>query len=536
MAMTISIFAQSSQIDLDLQFYNNKVVLFQSTVGVPSCFTIEITFDHDIKFIRNHDYQWVDVKRNRLANEFAPKILKLANGFYVQANLNLGIWEVNSSNPKQLLWHFNPLFSKPITKYTGVNNAKVVVQANSNVTFEELPALLFSTSGGVELSRSTIPFSAVACFTDHCDFDTASNLTVQRTFFKERNIRTTKGFFLNHFSKRATNASFEKQASELELWKQDGHELCYHSLSQSIKSDAESRTDFTNFVPPFSSLPVWIDHGYQPYNFSLFQNTNWESNDYEHLLQSKGISILWNYIDSGTATRGVINQLNPAHFTLNSFLQGTNHLGFVKRLQGLLKTIVFHFLNDDDTISKYKATALLFKKIVYQKQFKIVLPFCKNLSLLFFTNAKVFLFWKKNKDLPFKLAHYSPLFFKHKILDEEFVVFQTVEVIDFEKSLSKANIDLLVSESGIFIAHTYFSDPIAYHSGKLLSEKNEVVPQVAVNFDYLSNKIQQQQIWNPTLSELHHHLQNYQQTIFDISEDGTVYIKNTNPIAHRNVV
>lgn len=534
--MTISIFAQSSQVDLDLQFYNNKIVLLQSAISIPSCFTIEITFDHDIKLIRDHDYQWVDINQNRLVNEFAPKILRLSNGFYVQANLNLGIWEVNSRNPKQLLWHFNPQFSKPITQYTGANNAKVVIQASSNVTFEELPALLFTKSGGLELSRSTIPFSAVACFTDHCDFDTATNLTVQRTFFKERNIRTTKGFFLNHFSKRDANASFERQSFELDLWKQDGHELCYHSLSQSIKSDDESRADFTNFVPPFSDIPVWIDHGYQPYNFSLFQNSTWKSNDYEQLLQSKGISILWNYIDSGTATRGVINQLNPTHFTLDAFLKGTRHLGVLKRFQALLKTIVFHFLNDDDTISKYKSTALLFKKIVYQKQFKSALQFCKNLSILFFTIAKVFVSWKKNKSFPFKLARYTPLFFKHTIENEEFVVFQTVEVIDFEKALCKENLDLLIKECGIFIAHTYFSDSIPYHTGTMMNEKNQIRPEVIPVFDYLSDAIQSQKIWNPTLSELQHHLQNYQQMVFDVSEDGLIYIKNTNPIAHRNVL
>ena len=81
------------------------------------------------------------------------------------------------------------------------------------------------------MSRSIKSFSAIACFTDHCDFDTLSNLQLQRTFFKEKDIKVTKGFFLNHFSKRQDNASYERDKMELDLWINDGHELCYHSLS-----------------------------------------------------------------------------------------------------------------------------------------------------------------------------------------------------------------------------------------------------------------------------------------------------------------
>ena len=171
-------------------------------------FTIEFVFDEPILSFRNHDYTWVDILSDRMANSFSPKIIKLQNGFFVQANSNQGIWEVNKKNPKVVLWKFNPTYSNALTEYTGTNNTKKLVAANSEIRFSEHPALLFSKESALEISRSKIPFSAVACFTDHCDYDTPENLKVQREFFKRIKLKVTKGFFLNHFSKRDDNASF----------------------------------------------------------------------------------------------------------------------------------------------------------------------------------------------------------------------------------------------------------------------------------------------------------------------------------------
>ena len=154
-------------------------------------------------------------------------------------------------------------------------------------------------------------FSAIICFTDHCDFDTAENLKIQLYFFNENHIKITKGFFLNHFSKRADNASYENESEILDLWRNSGHELCYHSLSQSIKSSEESLSEFLNFEPPFSDVNVWIDHGFQPYNFSFYKKFGIDDKLFEDKLINKNINVLWNYIDSGTATNGIINQLNP---------------------------------------------------------------------------------------------------------------------------------------------------------------------------------------------------------------------------------
>ena len=141
----------------------------------------------------------MDLNQKRFANWYSPKILKLQDGTIVQANQNIGIWEIERKS-KTLYWHFNPKNAKPIANYDKLN-VKTIEQAKSPLNLKYALALLFSKDVGVEFSRSKIPFSAIACFTDHCDFDTEENLIKQREFFKKYNIKVTKGFFLNHFFK-----------------------------------------------------------------------------------------------------------------------------------------------------------------------------------------------------------------------------------------------------------------------------------------------------------------------------------------------
>lgn len=514
----------------------NKVVIDCSNIiKSAQSFTIEITFSCAIALIRNHDYTWHDAEQSKVIVEFSPKIIKLSSGFLVQANITMGIWEFDAKKPTKLFWKFNTEYSKPITVYSGVTNTKTYIQANSYLHFPVQPALLFTDRGAIEISKSKIPFSAITCFTDHCDFDTEENLIAQREFFKKKNIKVTKGFFLNHFSKRGNNASVERNFREIELWQNDGHELCYHSLSQSIKSDEESFHDFKNFTPPFLNCTTWIDHGYQPYNFSLFQKNKINKYEYEILLKEKRIEILWNYIDTGTATNGVINQLNSNHFTLSSFLKGNRDVGVIKLVQMMIKNIVFHYHNDEKTISNYKLTALHFKKIMYQKQYISIFKFVKNFAVLSKKILSLLLLWNSIKNRPFKFAKYTPLFFKHIIGNQEFVVFQTLELIDFKKSLTKNNVDLLIKEGGVFIAHTYFSDSISYHRGTLLDASNQIDITVAKNFNYLSEKVKDGSIWNPTLKEFYNYIKQFDEVEVDFDDYNNLFVKNPGTLEFRTI-
>jgi hypothetical protein len=526
-----------SEVPFDASLKNKtEIDLSKFLSSNSNAFDVAIQFSHPIAQFRNHDYQWVDCKTDRIANAFCPKIIKLTDGTLVQANCTSGIWEVQKKNKSVLLWRFNPDFSAPLTNYVTNENQTEIVSANQKFNSKFNLSLLFSQKNGIELSRSKIPFTAITCFTDHCDFDTPENLTIQRAFFKRNHIKITKGFFLNHFSKRSDNASFENDSEELLLWQGDGHELGYHSLSQSIKSLPDSFDAFFNFKAPFSGLSTWIDHGFQPYNLSLFQNKNIKEEDYETNLINKNIKILWNYIDSGIATVGVINQLNRQHFTLSNFLKGNRNERFLPQLQLLIKNIIFHFYAKQELISKYRSIAGNFKKVIYQKDKSKIYPFLKDGFGLVLRILSIFLFWNTNKNKSYPLAKYSPILFKHTIFEKEFYVFQTLKIDNFEKALCKENIESLIKEKGIFIAHTYFSVPMAYHKGKLFRTTTEINNRVEENFNFLGSKIIKNEIWNPTLKELVDYWSGFDGILFDVDELGRIVVKNETNVMYREVI
>ncbi len=495
---------------------------------------LEIVFTFAIKRFRLHDYTWTEATTDVSANEFTPKIIQLENGSYVQPNTQLGVWTFAKKRPNHLVWKWNPKNSKNVTQYTGTDNRKVIQSARCFPPLHLKPTLLFGKYNPIEFSRSAIPFAAVACFTDHCDFDTPQNLEVQRLFFKTKGIKITKGFFMNHYSKRNDNASFERESDLISAWHNDGHELCYHSLSQSIKSEKDSFDDFENFSPPYK-IPVWIDHGYQPYNLSLFQNCG-KTNDYfEQIANQKQLKIFWNYIDSGTSTAGVINQINTNQFTLAQFLKGNSGLGILKKMQLIIKNSIFHYYADERIILSYKNTVTGFRKLFLKKQLKAFPFFLTNAARLTAIFLGLILRWNKHKKTPYRLAAFAPLFFKHRIGSTDFVVFQTLEMTDFKKSLTPTTIDLLIKEKGAFIAHTYFSVPMNYHHGKFLESNEKVHPEVDENFSYLAKQILADKVWNPTLSEWIAYISGFETCKLDVTEDGNFTVIDSSGLLFRTV-
>lgn len=514
---------------------STKIELETATLDFSRSVTIEIQFSQPIVSFRNHNYQWVDLSQDRIANDFSPKIIILQNGSYVQANINFGIWEINKKQPNMLLWKFNPEFAAPLTRYSNELNTKKIVSANSQLVLKDNLALLFTRINPIEVSRSKIPFSAIACFTDHCDFDTLENLKIQREFFKEIDLKITKGFFLNHFSKRDDNASFENDKEEVLKWKDDNHELCYHSLTQSIRSDEGAFDEFYNFIPPLENISIWIDHGFQPYNFSMFEKNNISKERFEATLFDKKINVLWNYIDAATATKGILNQLNPNDFNLEKYYKSIADLPFLKRMVMLIKNIIFHYDNDEFRVRNYIETLTHTKRIFKRGKILEIFSLFKNAIPVTIMLLKVFFNWNKAKKQTYKVAKYSSLFFKHKIDKKDFYIFQAIEMVDFDKALCKENVDALVNDSGLFIAHTYFSVNMNHYKGKLINSDNSLNENVVNNFNYLSQKITNKAIWNPTLSELLDYYKNFQETVFDIDEKGSIFIKNNTTIPSRSI-
>jgi hypothetical protein len=106
-------------------------------------------------------------------------------------------------------------------------------------------------------------------------------------------------------------------------------------------------------------------------------------------------------------------------------------------------------------------------------------------------------------------------------------------MVDFNKALCKENIDLLIADSGIFIGHTYFSVSMSHYAGKLINTDQSLNETVVQNFNYLAQKVAENLLWNPTLSELLAFYKNYQRTVFDIDEKGVIFIKNNFDIPSR---
>lgn len=309
--------------------------------------------------------------------------------------------------------------------------------------------------------------------------------------------------------------------------------MCYHSLSQSIKSEFESTTNFKDFVPPYSDINVWIDHGFQPYNFTLYEKNGISSRDYENQLITKKIDTLWNYIDSGTATKGIINQLNASQFTLGSFYKGIQNFSFKIKIVLLFKNIIFHYDNDEKRIRNYIDTLTHLKLLVKKRKLSSLFQFFQNAIPLLKPILKIIFFWNREKDKFYKVSKYAPLVFKHTIFEKEFYVFQTLEMVDFKKALAKENIDLLVKESGIFIAHTYFSVDRKHYSGKLFLSEGKFDAEVVNNFEYLGKLILENRIWNPTLSELIAYFKFSNETIISVNDHGKFFVKSNFNISSR---
>jgi hypothetical protein len=311
-------------------------------------------------------------------------------------------------------------------------------------------------------------------FTDHCDFDSVNLLQKQREFFKERRIKITKGFFLRHYSKKGDwNASFENNRDELKKWVDDGHELAYHSLSQStIKNKAEEIELFSSFrSPELTQVRTWIDHGYQPYNWTM-QRTKEEKYAFQLHLFQKNINIAWNYFDVAEATWN----LNQNNYTLSVFSKILfSKLKFLDKLR-----ILIFYHGSDDLVAKYRKIAPLVKQGNALQALKLISNLSFNVGIDDYVKRVQIFF---NSDLP------------------NFYFFQTIAVKDWKLALEEP-LDNLKLEKGVGILHTYFSFTGKHHHNPLFNENsNTINPKVVSGFDKLSHNIQEKNIWNPTLIE-----------------------------------
>jgi hypothetical protein len=483
-----------------------------------------VDFDNPVVLWRNFDYSWVDCDRERIANYYSPKILRLENGFTVAASTTTGLWHFDPRFPRRLCWKLIDKWLNPLIQY-GEKDRKNFTEPR-HAAKQDLGLKLLFTRGKVqEWSRSPLPFSAIVSFTDHCDFDSLPLLKSQRKFFKRHNIKVTKGFFLYHFSKRDYNPSFEKMedAQELREWAKDGHELAYHSLSQSLKKREAAMEDFARFSEPEGlEIETWIDHGFQPYNFTMIAQSGLQPAQWSENIRNKKIKYLWNYLDSATSGNAIVNQLDPQQFVLKSYWAGLNGQPFRLRASATIRNyFLYHADADALYFSMQLATAV--KKFRAHKTIRNFLKLLSPAAGLLPEILRLLASWnKKVKTAPW-YAKFAPSIFEVPYEGGMHTVFQTMEVNDLVATFSAGNLEKLVKEKGLCIAHTYFAVPHAYHRGRMFSAaEGKLNEGVNETFELLGAMIREKKIWNPSLRELAEYFSGFRNIVFEHDADGGV--------------
>ena len=196
---------------------------------------------------------------------------------------------------------------------------------------------------------------------------------------------------------------------------------------------------------------------------------------------------------------------------------------------------MFHYYADEKIIEAYKNTAGTFKNVLYHRQFKKLGLLFRYFVSMFKPIFKVLINYRTAKNISYKFAHFTPLIFKHTPGKTSYNIFQTLEMVDFKKSLAPANLNLLIKEKGAFIAHTYFSAPMAYHHGRMFKSPDVIDEDVASNFKYLGEMIANQEIWNPTLDQLSTQLMKFYDVTTDVDQDGKVMVTNSAGLLSRTV-
>lgn len=444
---------------------------------------------------RNHDYSWVDTKELRISNAISPKIIKFADGKCLMAGNYIGTWVYDPKHPYLLEWRIWGKELSPNFHY-GLNVNRI--WNNPYIEMDrDLELGLLCSNEAVEISRSKIPFKPCLLFTDHCDFDTPGLLAKQREFFKLNGIKVTKGVFLYNYSKFENNASFENEKTEYLEWVKDGHELAYHSLTQrDYKDPNKSAALFDALESPLDNqFKIYIDHAFQPYNYSK-QYTVCSRSVYFEKLKSKNINLLWNYFDVSESTWN-LNQLNSELHLKKRIL--SSPVSFLNKLRILLV-----YNPDENIVARYRKLSDALRR-------KDLLTILKNIPIV--TGL-----WK-DLDKEDKIRRSQVIFRTRKI---EIAFFQTLAVKNWALAFGQP-LELLLKEKGVSILHTYFAFLGTHHKYPLFnSPEGQISREVRDAFKKIADLIENGEVWNPTLSEFSEFLKEMEKTVIRLKDGKPV--------------
>ncbi|OOG74589.1 hypothetical protein [Algoriphagus sp. A40] len=473
-------------------------------------FFLDIELEDSISLWRFLDYTWKKPGSGLLvANSHSPKILKLKSGLTVAAVNNSGCWEFQPDSGVLRWYFFHPMLS-PTLVFDQADQKHFLGKQQIQIGTVIQNGLIAGKGKVEEWARTPLGFVPALCITDHSDFDTLANLRVQREFFKNLGIRITKGFFLFDYTHKSENASFEEPLGkkELQAWDQDGHELAYHALSQSYRGEISDQ-EFEAFETPLGVQPVdtYIDHGFHPYNYTKQKLAHW-SEWYIHMYK-KGIRRIWTYVDVGDANFFNLNQINPLDYTWDKIRKSSkldSRFGVKQKISNDLRSYLKHRVSD----SIFRQSLNLGGNLMGLKSRPSLHALKKSAAsgfrlfseLLSPKNLGNIL---RNSGQVFEINRFGPLFFNSPDQSEtQIQSFQTLAVRDYEIAFSENSLKKFSAEAGVVIAHTYLAYTGQNHQGRLFEDDSwRIRPEAQKGFERVAMLIQNKQLWNPTLREMH---------------------------------
>ncbi|MCE2834480.1 MAG: hypothetical protein ACK5VH_05620 [bacterium] len=419
---------------------------------------------------RTFKYTWTTAGLPFVSSILSPKIMKFRDGSCLMASRCIGTWVYDPMHPRQLRWIIYGGAVQPFFRYDDQSMRHWL--ETGGACPKEMLIRLIHTNKPIELSISRLSFKPVLIFTDHCDFDSDILLRKQRTCFSSRGIRVTKRVFLKkHTHKGEWNSAWEGNEDEFHRWASEGHELCYHALSQSKLPDpAVQEALVEQFQSPLddpTQFRTWIDHGYQRYNVSKALDLKDRSRRLWHLSQ-KGVRQCWNYYDVAEVTDN-LNQLDYDQMAPFRILTA-RHLTLTEKIR-----ILLFFNSTEQDLIRYRAIAGIIKD---RKIFQLLQQ-----GLIFVILVLKALFPRK---LERRLRN------AQSIIPTEvpqMTAFQSLIVKDFSKAFGEPYVRFK-KESGLAIVHTYFSFLEGHHGSTLFKSKSgDMEPRVEQVFSMIGQDI-----------------------------------------------
>lgn len=397
---------------------------------------------------------------------------KVTANFVIQDRLRSGL----------ILWGDHKIKKSQIEKH-------IYIRTNRLKSLEEAVWLEPFPNG----SRSVI------CLTDHPDFDTVPKLGLLSELFPKYNFRITKGVFPCRdpkFGKMEPGLEVPEYKNYIDMIYESGSEIAYHGLSP--RTDPPSFSECLRRIEMMGmySPKTWIDHGCGSYLFSreaVFK----EGPGLVETLSQAGVENYWSYTD---VWENPVWHLDVwKHRSL--FSAFSNFFSFLWEKKGVNVPLMAYY---GSSVVKNLLGPDHFYRIIDKpwrmSSWKFVAAHSRRLR--YFHDKPMVLY---------DLCGQSSLMSNQSIW-----VFDTLLLNHLAFQLRPANIDLLIKQNGLLLAHCY----LGYQKNRYgtincfvnNSGNFSLIPEFIEDVKYISEKQSQRELVTLSFNALRNALSNFVNT------------------------